>query len=129
MRKKIVQSTILVSFIILGSCFDITYGQDYVPSDPVTVPSTGFVFESLRLETDGTFLFISGDVRNTSPAYIKGYVVFYFQDQNSVVFRSMETRVNESKPFQYGELGHFELTEAFTGHSKVGNVIVEFVKQ
>lgn len=118
-----------MSFVILAFCFNNSYGQGYAPSDPMTVPSAGFEFENLRLETDGTFLFISGDVRNTSSASMKGYVVFYFQDKNSVVFQSMETRVNESNPFPQGEAGHFELTKAFTSHSKVGNVVIEFIKQ
>ncbi len=129
--KKRLKLTIPIVLTILGISAGNTFGMSNRLSEPLPFAAPAFVFEDLKLElhSDGVIAFVSGKIRNLSHAPVRGYVIVYFRNKDDAVTHSVETNVNEGKPFLHDRTGYFEVSENLMDHPGIENVSVEFVNQ
>jgi hypothetical protein len=107
------------------------FGGSAVRQSALTFSAPVYEIEDLTadLQEDGHNVLVTGKVKNLGFSPVKGYVIVYFKNEKGVVVHSVETDVNNNKPFTRGKAGSFEISANIEGKTGIQNVFIEFVNK
>ncbi len=128
MRIKYIFPAIILSILIFAANAPAGSG---VRTGTLTFSAPVYEIEDLvaEMQEDGNNVLVSGKIRNLSHHPVKGYVIVHFKSGNDEVVHSVETNVNDKKPFAHGKVGAFETSANVGNTPDIQNVVIEFVNR
>jgi len=125
--RYLLPSVLIVTLFLTGNVL----GGSAVRQGALTFSAPVFEIEDLtaELQNDGNNVLVSGKVKNLGHSPVKGYVIVHFKNGKDVVVHSVETDVNQNRPFHGGKAGSFEISANIEGKTDIQNVIIEFVNK
>jgi hypothetical protein len=125
--KHIVPVIILLILILAANAS----GGSGVRTGTLTFSAPVYEIEDLvaQMKEDGSYVTVTGKIRNLSHYPVKGYVIVYFKNGKDEVVHSVETDVNDKRPFGHGKAGNFETSANIGNNPDIENVVIEFVNK
>jgi hypothetical protein len=125
--RHLLPTVLIVTLFLTGYAF----GGSSIRQSALTFSAPIYEIEDLiaELQEDGNNVLVSGKVKNLGHSPVKGYVIVYFKNEKGVVVHSVETDVNNNKPFTRGKAGSFEISANIEGKTGIQNVFIEFVNK
>lgn len=128
MRIKNIFPVIVLSILVFAANAP---GGSGVRTGTLTFSAPVYEIEDLvaDMQEDGNNVLVTGRIRNLSHYSVKGYVIVYFKNGRDEVVHSVETDVNDKRPFSHGNTGSFETSANIGNTPDIQNVIIEFIKR
>jgi hypothetical protein len=128
MRIKHVLPVTILSILVFAANAS---GGSGVRTGTLTFSAPVYEIEDLaaEMQEDGNNVLVTGKIKNLSHHPVKGYVIVYFKNGNDEVVHSVETDVNDKKPFAHGKAGAFETSANVGNNPDIQNVIIEFINR
>jgi hypothetical protein len=118
--------------LVLVIAFSISaFGGSKIRKDTFTFSAPAYEVEDLiaELQDGGSFVLVSGKIKNLSHHSVKGYVIIHLKDNKDRVIGYVEASVNDTRSFQHGKAGVFETIFNIDNIPNIQNVMVEFVNR
>lgn len=106
-------------------------GGSGVRTGTLTFSAPVYEIEDLvaEMQGDGNNVLVTGKIKNLSHYPVKGYVIVHFKNSNDEVVHSVETDVNNKRPFAHGKAAAFETSANIGNTPDIQNVVIEFVNR
>jgi len=128
MRIKHIFPVIILSILFFAAH---ATGGSGVRTGTLTFSAPVYEIEDLvaEMQGDGNNVLVTGKIKNLSHYPVKGYVIVYFKNGNDEVVHSVETDVNDKRPFAHGKAGTFETSANVGNTPDIQNVVIEFINR
>jgi len=125
--RFLLPAVLIATLILTGNVL----GGGAVRQGTLTFSAPVYEIEDLVAELleDGNNVLVAGKVKNLGYSPVKGYVIVYFKNGKGVVVHSVETDVNNNRPFPRGKIGSFEISANIERTPDIQNVVIEFVNK